>query len=45
MSPTAVNDMFNSCVWVPNLAAVFTHNGKQRHGITGKKSVTTSCRH
>lgn len=45
MSPTAVREIFNSCVCEPNLAAVFTHNGKHRQGITGKKSVTTNCKH
>lgn len=45
INPTAVSEIFNSCVWEPNLAAVFMHIGKHRQGITGKKSVTTSCKH
>jgi hypothetical protein len=43
--PTAVREMFSSWVWDPNLAAVSTQSGRHRHGITGRKSVTTSCRH
>lgn len=45
ISPTAVSEMFSSCVWDPNFAAVLTQSGRQRHGITGKKSVTTNCKH
>lgn len=41
----AVSEMFSSCVWEPNLAAVSTVSGRQAQGIRGKKSVTTSCRH
>lgn len=37
--------MFNSWVWEPNFAVVLTQRGKQLQGITGKKSVTTSCKH
>lgn len=45
MSPTAVSEIFNSCVCEPNFAAVFTHNGKHLQGMTGRKSVTTNCKH
>jgi hypothetical protein len=30
---------------MPNLAVVSRHNGKHLQGISGKKSVTTSCKH
>jgi hypothetical protein len=45
MRPTAVREMLSSCIWKPNLTAVSTQRGKHRHGITGRKSVITSCRH
>jgi hypothetical protein len=41
----AVREMFNSCVCSPNFAAEATVRGRHRQGITGKKSVTTNCRH
>lgn len=40
ISPIAVNEIFNSWGWDPNLDVVSKHNGKQRHGIKGRKSVT-----
>lgn len=45
INPTAVSEMFNSWVCEPNLATVSTHRGKQRQGITGRKSVITNWRH
>lgn len=37
--------MFSSWVWEPNFAAVSTVRGKQAHGMRGRKSVTTNCKH
>lgn len=45
ISPIAVKEMFNSCVWDPNFDVVSRQSGRQRQGMSGKKSVTTNCRH
>lgn len=45
INPTAVKEIFRSCVCDPNFETVSTQSGKHLHGIIGKKSVTTNWRH